>query len=127
MCSSDLERLLAGATVIWLSASPEDHLARVLAQGDTRPMARRSDAMRELRGILRVRRALYERAHQSIDTTKLGLGRSIERLVKLARTAFEREGDGVRESGRGLTAIDGAERGSTRARSRSQARVGAGS
>jgi XRE family transcriptional regulator, aerobic/anaerobic benzoate catabolism transcriptional regulator len=94
------ERLLAGATVIWLAASPEDHLARVLAQGDTRPMANRSDAMRELRGILRARRALYERAHHTIDTTKLGLGRSIERAVKLSRGAFEppRGGD-ARERG----------------------------
>lgn len=86
------ERLLAGALVIWLAASPEDHYARVLAQGDTRPMANRGDAMRELRGILRARRALYERAHHTIDTTKLGLGRSIERVAKLAREAmFDRE------------------------------------
>jgi XRE family aerobic/anaerobic benzoate catabolism transcriptional regulator len=80
------ERLLAGATVVWLKASPEDHFARVVAQGDFRPMRDRKDAMKELRGILRARRALYERAHQVVDTSKLGLPRSIDRVVKLARS-----------------------------------------
>jgi len=79
------ERLLAGANVIWLQASPEDHFARVVAQGDLRPMRDRKDAMKELRGILRARRALYERAHHVVETSLLGLPRAIERVVKLAR------------------------------------------
>lgn len=79
------ERLLAGATVVHLRASAEDHFARVVAQGDTRPMANRKDAMQELRAILRARRALYERAHHVVDTSALGLPRSIDRVVKLAR------------------------------------------
>ena len=79
------ERLLASTNVLWLRASPEDHFARVVAQGDLRPMRDRKDAMKELRGILRARRALYERAHHVVETSMLGLPKSIERVVKLAR------------------------------------------
>lgn len=78
------ERVLATADVVWLRASPEDHLGRVQDQGDTRPMANRTNAMRELRAILRARGALYERAHHVVDTSKLGLERSVERLVRIA-------------------------------------------
>lgn len=83
--SGTYERLLATTTVVWLKASPEDHLARVIAQGDMRPMADRKDAMADLKGILRARRALYERAHHVVDTSKLGLLRSISRVVEIAR------------------------------------------
>jgi XRE family aerobic/anaerobic benzoate catabolism transcriptional regulator len=76
--------LLEQATVIWLKASAEDHHARVLAQGDTRPMLERSDAMEELRAILRARGPLYERAHHVVDTSKLGLSRAIDRVARIA-------------------------------------------
>lgn len=85
--SATYERLLGATTVVWLRASAEDHFARVLAQGDERPMAERANAMRELRSILRARRALYERAHHVVDTSKLGLPRSIDRVVRVARRA----------------------------------------
>jgi XRE family aerobic/anaerobic benzoate catabolism transcriptional regulator len=73
------------ATTIWLRASPDDHWDRVVAQGDARPMANREGAMDELRSILRARRALYERADHVVDTSALGLERSIAAVVKLAR------------------------------------------
>jgi XRE family transcriptional regulator, aerobic/anaerobic benzoate catabolism transcriptional regulator len=79
------ERILARTTVVFLRASAADHFARVVAQGDTRPMANRSDAMHELDAILRARRPLYERAHHVVDTTALGLPRSIDRVIKLGR------------------------------------------
>jgi XRE family aerobic/anaerobic benzoate catabolism transcriptional regulator len=75
--------VLERATVVWLKATAEDHHDRVLAQGDSRPMADRKDAKDELRAILRARRALYERAHHVIDTSRLGMERSIERLVEI--------------------------------------------
>ena len=76
-----LERVLSATTAIWLRARPEDHFRRVVEQGDTRPMqhaesdrsAEGERAMEELRGILRARRALYERAHHVVDTSRLGL------------------------------------------------------
>jgi XRE family aerobic/anaerobic benzoate catabolism transcriptional regulator len=73
---------------VWLRAKPEDHWNRVVAQGDGRPMANRTDAMKELRGILRARRALYERADETLDTSALGLERTVDRVVRLARKAF---------------------------------------
>jgi XRE family transcriptional regulator, aerobic/anaerobic benzoate catabolism transcriptional regulator len=80
------ERLQRGATTVFLKASAQDHWNRVVAQGDVRPMANRADATRELRAILRARRALYERAHHTVDTTALGLDRSVDRVATLAST-----------------------------------------
>ncbi len=80
-------RLRSASLTIWLRATPEDHWNRVIAQGDVRPMQNRLDAMNELRALLRARRALYELAHHVIDTSRLGLSRSIDRVVKLARGA----------------------------------------
>jgi XRE family aerobic/anaerobic benzoate catabolism transcriptional regulator len=80
-------RLRAEAVTVWLKASPEDHWSRVVEQGDARPMANRRDAMKELRGLLRARRALYERCDHVVDTSALGLSRSIDRVVKIAREA----------------------------------------
>ena len=73
------------ARTIWLKAKPQDHWGRVVAQGDARPMADRSDAMNELRALLRARRALYEQADHVVDTSALGLEKAVDRVVKLAR------------------------------------------
>jgi XRE family transcriptional regulator, aerobic/anaerobic benzoate catabolism transcriptional regulator len=81
------EELRRVAVTVWLRARPEDHFQRVIDQGDARPMAQRPDAMAELRSILRARRALYERASHVIDTSRLGLERSIDRLVKIVNDA----------------------------------------
>lgn len=83
--SGTYERLLATTDVVWLKATPEDHLTRVIAQGDMRPMADRKDAMADLKSILRARRALYERAHHVVDTSKLGLARAVSRVVEIGR------------------------------------------
>jgi XRE family aerobic/anaerobic benzoate catabolism transcriptional regulator len=84
------ERLRREATTIWLKATPEDHFARVLAQGDTRPMQDRTDAMNELRALLRARRALYEQAEHVVDTSRGGLARTIDRVERLTRRALAR-------------------------------------
>ena len=81
------ELLCREAVTVWLRARPEDHFQRVIDQGDPRPMASRPAAMEELRAILRARRALYERAAHIIDTSALGLERSIDRLVKIVNAA----------------------------------------
>ena len=60
------------AVSVWLKASPEDHMARVLAQGDRRPMAGSTDAMAELRAILAAREPLYRQADVTVDTSALG-------------------------------------------------------
>jgi XRE family aerobic/anaerobic benzoate catabolism transcriptional regulator len=81
------ELLRRSAVTVWLKASAQDHWARVVAQGDARPMADRSSAMNELRALLRARRALYERAAHVVDTSALGLPRAVDRVVKIAREA----------------------------------------
>lgn len=83
--SPAFERLLAASTTVWLRARPQDHFRRVIDQGDLRPMANRDRAMDELRALLRARRALYERADEIVDTSKLGIERSVDRVVKIAR------------------------------------------
>jgi XRE family aerobic/anaerobic benzoate catabolism transcriptional regulator len=50
-------------------------------------MANREDAMHELRSILRARRALYEQATHEVDTSTLGLERSVDAVVRIARDA----------------------------------------
>ena len=69
---------------VWLRARPEDHMARVEQQGDFRPMARRPDAMAELRQILDDRAPLYSQASLVVDTdrgTADDVARRIERAV----------------------------------------------
>jgi len=54
---------------VWLRALPEDHMNRVIAQGDLRPMRGRDFAMAELRTILEQRHRLYALADVTIDTS----------------------------------------------------------
>jgi shikimate kinase len=54
--------LLAHCTTVWLQADPEDHMKRVAAQGDLRPMAASREAMEDLKGILAGRAAFYSKA-----------------------------------------------------------------
>lgn len=77
------ELLRREANTVWLKARPEDHWDRVVAQGDARPMANRSDAMEDLRRLLRARAPLYERAAHVVDTSALGLERAVKRVVEL--------------------------------------------
>lgn len=63
------DRLLSTCFVVWLSATPDEHMSRVLAQGDLRPMADDPRAMDDLRVILDSRRALYAKADATVDTS----------------------------------------------------------
>ncbi len=84
------------ATTVWLKADPEDHMSRVLAQGDRRPMAESADAMAELRAILAAREPLYRQATLTLDTSRAG-ARSLENLLtKLAAAGWERRAEATR-------------------------------
>ncbi len=61
--------LLEHCYTVWLKARPDEHMARVLAQGDLRPMAGNAEAMEDLKRILAAREALYRRADAVIDTS----------------------------------------------------------
>jgi XRE family transcriptional regulator, aerobic/anaerobic benzoate catabolism transcriptional regulator len=66
--------LLLNCYTVWVKARPEEHMARVLAQGDLRPMAGHAEAMHDLRNILTAREPLYSKADVTLDTS----GRSVE-------------------------------------------------
>ena len=61
--------LLAKCYTVWLKAQPEEHMARVLAQGDFRPMAGHEEAMQDLKRILDSRVPLYRKADVIVDTS----------------------------------------------------------
>lgn len=61
--------LLDGCFTVWLRASPEEHMSRVLAQGDLRPMAGNEEAMEDLKRILAARETLYRKADAVLDTS----------------------------------------------------------
>jgi len=61
--------LLAHCTTVWLRAAPEEHMGRVVAQGDMRPMAASKEAMDDLKRILDGRAAFYSKADITIDTS----------------------------------------------------------
>ena len=63
------ELLLERCRCVWLRASPEDHMARVIAQGDMRPFKGRSAALEEIRKLLADRNRLYGRAELVLDTS----------------------------------------------------------
>ncbi|MBF9035709.1 helix-turn-helix domain-containing protein [Rhodobacterales bacterium HKCCE2091] len=78
-------RLLTHFHTIWLRASPQEHMDRVRAQGDERPMEGNPEAMSQLRSILKSREALYERAQAQLDTSDAPLETSLSALVSIIR------------------------------------------
>lgn len=85
--------LKARARTIWLRARPDEHMERVLAQGDRRPMAGRRDAMAELRALLAAREPLYREASLRIDTGGIDVDAAFDRLL----TALEDHGSPLPE------------------------------
>jgi XRE family aerobic/anaerobic benzoate catabolism transcriptional regulator len=75
--------LLSTCFTVWLKAAPEEHMGRVAAQGDYRPMAGNDEAMEDLRRILSGREALYGQADRTVDTA----GRSVEESLGNLRRA----------------------------------------
>jgi XRE family aerobic/anaerobic benzoate catabolism transcriptional regulator len=75
--------LLRRAHTVWLSAQPDEHMSRVLKQGDFRPMARNREAMSDLHAILEARRVDYARAETSLDTSGVPVQQSLVKLQKL--------------------------------------------
>jgi XRE family aerobic/anaerobic benzoate catabolism transcriptional regulator len=61
--------LLGNCFTVWLKAAPEEHMARVVAQGDLRPMAGNEEAMDDLKRILAAREPLYRKADAVVDTS----------------------------------------------------------
>ena len=81
--------LLAHCTTVWLQADPEDHMKRVTAQGDTRPMASSREAMEDLKSILAGRAAFYSKAEFRVDTSTQPLQPTFLELRRVVRTALQ--------------------------------------
>jgi XRE family aerobic/anaerobic benzoate catabolism transcriptional regulator len=75
--------LLSACFTVWLTARPEEHMSRVMAQGDLRPMADNTEATEDLRRILDGRAALYSKADVTVETA----GKSVEQSLALLKSA----------------------------------------
>ncbi len=74
--SANFQLLLSHCSTVWLKADPADHMGRVAAQGDMRPMAASREAMEDLKRILEGRSAFYSKADMTINTS----GRNVEQV-----------------------------------------------
>lgn len=82
-------QLLSHCTTVWLQADPQDHLGRVTAQGDLRPMAASREAMQDLKGILAGRAAFYSKARYHLNTSTQPLGATFLALREKVRAALQ--------------------------------------
>ncbi len=76
------ELLLRTCFTVWVRTTPEEHMARVIAQGDQRPMAGSSQAMDDLRRILREREPLYARADLVVETTATSVQHGVAEITR---------------------------------------------
>jgi XRE family aerobic/anaerobic benzoate catabolism transcriptional regulator len=83
--------LLAHCTTVWLKAHPEDHMSRVAAQGDMRPMDGNKEAMEDLKGILAHRTPYYAKADMYLDTSAGPLDETFLSLRAMVRRAVAGE------------------------------------
>jgi XRE family aerobic/anaerobic benzoate catabolism transcriptional regulator len=84
---STLELLLASCFTVWVRAEPEDHMKRVMAQGDMRPMANSTRAMEDLVSILKSREPLYAKAEAVVSTTGKTPEQNLSELLRIAAVA----------------------------------------
>ena len=79
--------LLEHCFCVWLKASPAEHMARVMAQGDLRPFRGRAAALDEIRKLLADRDNLYSRADAVLDTSDRPLKQSLAELRRALEKA----------------------------------------
>jgi XRE family transcriptional regulator, aerobic/anaerobic benzoate catabolism transcriptional regulator len=84
-----LDLMLAHCYTVWLQAAPEEHMQRVVAQGDLRPMAASTEAMEDLRRILAGRTPFYAKADLVVDTSGAALDATFATLRAQVRGALQ--------------------------------------
>ena len=87
--TATFNELLSHCTSVWLQAEAEDHMKRVIAQGDMRPMAASREAMDDLRGILAGRAAFYSKADFTLNTSAQPLEQTFRALRHMIRDALK--------------------------------------
>lgn len=93
--------LLRRTHTVWIKARPEDHMSRVMAQGDFRPMAQNRGAMADLVAILEARRADYARAEAEVDTSGDAVEQSFAKLLQAVTKMLGPATPSPRAAGRG--------------------------
>ena len=83
------DRLLATCCTIWLQATPQEHMSRVIEQGDMRPMAQNPEAMSDLERILEGRNLLYGKADVTISTSNQTVQQVLERCVESVKSVTD--------------------------------------
>lgn len=83
--TANFNLLLSHCTTVWLQADPADHMGRVTAQGDMRPMAASREAMEDLKRILAGRSAFYSKADMSFNTSAYNLEDAFQALRSQVR------------------------------------------
>jgi XRE family transcriptional regulator, aerobic/anaerobic benzoate catabolism transcriptional regulator len=81
------DQLLANCFTVWIKAHPEEHMSRVIAQGDLRAMADNAEAMEDLRRILEAREPLYRRADVQLETSRESIEQSFLKLKEAVQPA----------------------------------------
>lgn len=81
------DRVLSSCLTVWVKASPEEHMSRVIAQGDFRVMGDNNEAMDDLRRILEARETLYRRADIHLETS----GESVDESLSKLKQAIQSE------------------------------------
>jgi len=83
------DALLSHCYTVWVKARPEEHMSRVMAQGDFRAMAENDQAMEDLRAILEAREPFYRLADLHFDTSGETPAQSLARLKAKLQPNFE--------------------------------------
>jgi XRE family transcriptional regulator, aerobic/anaerobic benzoate catabolism transcriptional regulator len=81
--------LLRRTHTVWIKARPQEHMTRVMEQGDFRPMAKNPEAMADLIAILEARRADYMLAQAEIDTSGDTVEQSFAKLIRIVQSCLE--------------------------------------
>ena len=84
--AATFNQLLSHCTTVWLQADPQDHMRRVVAQGDMRPMASSKEAMDDLKSILAGRAAFYSKAQLRLDTSAQPMDATFAGLRQMVRS-----------------------------------------
>ena len=80
------DQLLASCFTVWIKAQPDEHMSRVVAQGDFRAMADNAEAMEDLRSILEAREPLYRRADIQLETSRETVAQSFLKLKQAVQS-----------------------------------------
>ena len=82
--------LLSSCFTIWVRATPDEHMTRVMEQGDMRPMARSGRAMEDLMAILKSREPLYAKAASELVITGKSPDQNLAELLRLVPVSGSR-------------------------------------